>query len=130
MLNKHTYTHRFHMPVHQAPPSADVPLWVVGGAVLPDAQALAGRCPLHPEQSPLELNSQLLTLFLSWAYYIQATTASAHNSPSTQSCSRSVSMMATRRPSARAPKANSPRKSTLPQCLWIPQPKEKSRPWK
>lgn len=98
--------------------------------MLSDAQALAGRRPSRPRTKPTRTHTQPLTLFLSCAQHTKAAAAGVHHSPSTQSCSRSVSMTATRRPSARAPKANSPRKSTLPQCLWTAQPREKSRPWK
>lgn len=51
------------------------------------------------------------------------------HSPSTHSRSMSVSMDATRRPTARAPKTKSPTNSTFPQCLWMEHPKEKSSAW-
>lgn len=46
--------------------------------------------------------------------------------PSTQRCSMSVSMEATRSPTASAPNTSSPTKSTFPQCRWIRQPRAKS----
>lgn len=46
--------------------------------------------------------------------------------PSTQRCSMSVSMEATRSPTASAPNTSSPTKRTFPQCRWIRQPRAKS----
>lgn len=51
------------------------------------------------------------------------------NSPSTHSCSMSVSMAATRSPTDRAPNTKSPIKRTFPQCLWMWQPRENRRAW-
>lgn len=51
------------------------------------------------------------------------------NSPSTHSCSMSVSMAATLSPTERAPNTKSPMKRTFPQCLWMWQPRENRRAW-
>lgn len=51
------------------------------------------------------------------------------NSPSTHSCSMSVSMAATLSPTERAPNTKSPIKRTFPQCLWMWQPRENRRAW-
>lgn len=96
----------------------------------PDPQALTGRCVRPLTRPSRGSGASSSSRPLSRAPHSKASMASVGNSPSTQSCSRSVSITATRRPSARAPKATSPRKSTLPQCLWILHPREKSRPWK
>lgn len=94
-----------------------------------DSKAPNRRCPSRSLTRPAGVQWPAI-LTLSWAPHTKAAMASVGNSPSTQSCSRSVSITATRRPSARAPKATRPRKSTLPQCLWILHPRAKSRPWK
>lgn len=41
------------------------------------------------------------------------------NLPSTHSCSMSVSMAATRKPTEKAPNTSSPMKRTFPQCRWM-----------
>lgn len=56
-------------------------------------------------------------------------TTERFHSPSTHSCSISVSMAATRSPTDRAPNTKSPIKRTFPQCLWMWQPRENSRAW-